>query len=515
MKKPNPILISTLLVLSFALAASTTTSGASLPPAQRLPRSAPEAQGISSAALLDFITAADTEIDTFNSFMLVRHGHVIAEGWWTPYGPEIPHVLFSLSKSFTSTAVGLAINEGKLSLDDRVMSFFPDDVPGNPAPNLPEMRLRDLLIMSSGQDADVIRNFPFISPEDPVKAFLRLPVDHKPGSIFVYNTPGTFIQSAIVQKVVGEPVVDYLGPRLFEPLGMGHPVWDASKQGVSFGGFGLNLRTEDIACFGQLFLQKGQWQGKQLIPAAWVETATSKQTSNGSNPNSDWDQGYGYQFWRCRPGFYRGDGAFGQYCIVMPQYDAVVAITSGVRNMQAVMNLVWEKILPAFKDAPLPADAAGDQRLKEKLAGLTIHLPAGSATSPQAASVSGKTYIFPANDRKIESLSLTFAGDNATLVAHDANGDQRIAVTHGSWQTGSSRFVAGLERGTINPVEQKIAAAGAWTSNDTYTIKLCCYETPFYATMQFQFAGDRLIFDTEYNAAFGPTTQPQLVGHAQ
>ena len=138
--------------------------------------------------------------------------------------------------------------------------------------------------------------------------------------------------SAIVQKATGKTVLDYLRPRLFEPLGIENPTWETSPQGISLGGYGLSIRTEDIARFGQLYLQKGKWQGKQLVPAAWVEAATARQTSNGSNPKSDWDQGYGYQFWRCRHGAYRGDGAFGQFCIVMPEQDAVVAITSGTRT---------------------------------------------------------------------------------------------------------------------------------------------------------------------------------------
>ena len=162
--------------------------------------------------------------------------------------------------------------------------------------------------------------------------------------------------SAIVQKVTGMTVLDYLRPRLFEPLGIEHPTWETSPQGISAGGFGLSIRTEDIARFGQLYLQRGKWQGKQLVPAAWVEAATARQTSNGSNPQSDWDQGYGYQFWRCRHGAYRGDGAFGQFCVVLPEQDAVIAITSGVKDMQAVLNLVWDKLLPAMKPSSLPAD---------------------------------------------------------------------------------------------------------------------------------------------------------------
>ena len=254
------------------------------------------------------------------------------------------------------------------------------------------MRVRDLLTMSTGHHEDDVKDFPYQSDDSVVKAFLARPVSHKPGTFFFYNTPASYMLSAIVQKVTGQPVVEYLRPRLFDPLGIENPTWDASKQGVSLGGFGLNVRTEDIARFGQLYLQKGMWQGKQLLPAAWVETATSRMMSNGSSPSSDWEQGYGYQFWRSRHGFYRGDGAHGQFCLVLPQYDAVIAITSGTRDMGSVMNLVWERLVPALKAGPLPADAASHRKLTDKLATLTLRSPAGTATSAMARTVAGKSY---------------------------------------------------------------------------------------------------------------------------
>ncbi len=276
-----------------------------------LPRSTPESQGIASQAILQFIDKADREADSLHSFMLVRHGHVVAEGWWTPYDAKSKHELYSLSKSFTSTAVGLAVAEGKLSVEDRVVSFFPDDVPSDASENLKAMRVRDLLTMSTGHTSEARLGPNAIW----TKAFLAQPVVHTPGEHFMYNTPATYMLSAIVQKQTGQTVLDYLKPRLFEPLGIEEPTWGNSPQGVSLGGYGLNVRTEDIAKFGQLYLQKGMWNGKQLIPAEWIEAATSRQVSNGQDAKSDWAQGYGYQFWRCRGGHYRGDGAFGQYCV--------------------------------------------------------------------------------------------------------------------------------------------------------------------------------------------------------
>jgi CubicO group peptidase (beta-lactamase class C family) len=471
---------------------------------KELPRSRPEQQGISSAAILAFVEEADKKIENMNSFMLVRHGNVVAEGWWAPYGAKTPHELYSLSKSFTSTAVGLAIADGKLSLDDPVLKFFPDDAPSDPSNYLKAMRVRDLLCMSTGHQTE-----PRLAggAQAWVKTFLTHPVPNKPGTHFLYNTAATYMQSAIVQKVTGKTVLEYLQPRLFEPLGIESPTWGTSPQGVTLGGYGLNIRTEDIARFGQLYLQKGKWNGQQLVPAAWTEAATSKQTSNGSNPLSDWDQGYGYQFWRCRHNAYRGDGAFGQYCIVMPEQDAVVAITSGVKDMQAVMNLVWDKLLPAMKADTLSADEEATNKLQAKLASLMMPVQKGLVSVQMPKEASGKHFTFSANDQKLEQLGLEFGSDGnpATLIAKfKDSAEQRIPCGNNEWKKSRLAF-AGLP-------EQNAAISGAWTADNTYTAKVCLYETPFVITLKLDFSKDLLRFDSAQNVSFGPVKKPQLVG---
>ena len=245
--------------------------------------------------------------------------------------------------------------------------------PAEPDKLLKALRVRDLLSMSTGHHVEPT----FAGTKDWTRTFFETPLAHKPGTFFLYNTPSTYMLSAIVQKVTGMKTEDYLEPRLLEPLGIDDYVWETSPEGVTIGGYGLHVRTESIARFGQLYLQKGQWRGKQLVPAEWVAAATSRQVSNGSDPASDWDQGYGYQFWRTRYNNYRGDGAFGQYCLVLPEHDAVVAITSGVKSMQAVLDLVFARLVPAFKTGALAADAASQKALVSTLSGLTLHAPQG------------------------------------------------------------------------------------------------------------------------------------------
>jgi len=477
--------------------------------ASPLPRSAPEAQGVSSVALLDFVNALDA-IDGMHGVMVVRHGQVVAEGWWKPYDAAHNHVLYSLSKSFTSTAVGLAVAEGKLSIDDEVLKFFPADAPANASSNLKAMRVRDLLMMSTGHQDE-----PPTAPDAvSAKSFLAQAVPHLPGTHFKYNTAATFMQSAIVQQATGQTVLDYLRPRLFAPLGIEQPVWDANFQGISLGGYGLRVRTEDIAKFGQLYLQQGRWDGKQLIPAEWIALATSKQTSNGSNPKSDWNQGYGFQFWRCRHNAYRGDGAFGQYCVVMPDQDAVVAINSGIRDMQAVLNLIWDKLLPAMQPRKLKADAPASRQLKDRLARLEVRPAQGAASSPMAGKVLNRKFTFPTNEQKLESVTLSSADPVGilTLTARLDGKDMIIPCGFKEWKKGRAPLMGGR---LAQFPDEPVAGTFAWPLEDTCVIKFCGYETPFHTTLTLKFEGSQLTLDTEANVGFGGTKRPQLTGRAE
>lgn len=192
--------------------------------------------------------------------------------------------------------------------------------------------------------------------------------------------------------------------------------------------------------------------------------------------------------------------------------DAVLAITSGDRNMQAILNLIWEKLLPAMEPAPLPANSTASRNLTRKLASLSVRPPSGRFISPLAASFSGKTYVFQANDRNIEAVTLDFNSDGTTLTIRTTTSENRIACGIGNWQKGRSSFVNGIDQRIVASKEHPVAACGAWTDDDTYALKLCLYETPICVTLIFRFKGNRLLFDSEYNVAFGPTSLPQLVG---
>lgn len=311
-------------------------------------------------AMGNYLQDAKDKNLNIQSVMVLQHGKVIYEKWLNGGEAQVPHILNSVSKTFTSAAVGLAIDEGLLSLDDKLISFFPDDLPPSLSENLKNVTIRHLLTMNCGHDSEPSRRR---DGDTWVKIFLNWPVEHEPGTWYCYNSMGTYMLSAIVQKVTGQKIVDYLQSRLFDPLGIEPPRWDESPQGINCGGWGLYLKTEDLAKMGQLLLQKGKWKGKQVLPENYVKEMTSAQVPcqpAGTSPdkvaergltkeNSDWVQGYGYQVWRCRHNAFRADGAGGQYIIVIPEKDAVVINTADLRDMQAELNLIWNHILPALK----------------------------------------------------------------------------------------------------------------------------------------------------------------------
>ncbi len=472
-----------------------------------LPRSAPEAQGIASAAVRAFLEAAAQELHALHSVMLVRHGTVVAEGWWAPYRAAQPHMLFSLSKSFTSTAIGLAVAEGLLSLDDPVLDYFPDDRPDAVSAHLAAMQLRHLLSMSTGHAADTMSALNRSTDGNWARAFLACPVEHPPGTHFLYNTGATYMLSAILQRRTGVTLLEYLQPRLLTPLGIADATWERCPRGVCIGGYGLSATTEAVARFGQLHLQRGVWQGRQLLPSGWVDEATRAHIASGTNPDDDWAQGYGYQFWRCRHGAYRGDGAFGQFCVVLPEQDAVLAITGGLREMQPVLNLVWTHLLPAFGAAPLPADEQAHGALAQTLRTLMLPIPTGRSAPAAAAQRGAHAYQCAPNSFGIATLSLAFARSGCTLTLEDAGGAHLLVAGDGRWQLGRTSFMA-------QGAPRLVAIAGVWASEETYLVQVAYVETPFCVTLTFRLTDAHLTLDVAVNVSFGATSFPQVVGHA-
>lgn len=464
-----------------------------------LPRSAPAASGISSqaiAALLDQLEAQSVEC---HSIMVVRHGHVVAEGWWAPYSAERPHLLYSLTKSFTSIAVGLVIADGLLSLDDRVVDVLPDHVPADISEQGRRITVHHLLSMTAGHSTDSLGEAWQLEPDDLVKGFLRVPFTEPEGTRHTYDNATTFVLARMVERVTGRDLPELLDERLFQPMGIDHAVWDRVASGAAFGFHGLHLTTEAVAAFGQLLLNGGVWGDRQLIPRDWVELATSRHIDtrpiqDGSPDDPDWvsnpdfECGYGYQFWMSRHG-YHGNGAFGQHCLVVPSHDLVIVVTAAIDEGQALPGIFWDYLLPGLDEA---GNAQDDEILADRLRQLSVAPVPGSADPGR--SVKARTDAL-AEDSPLPDGTMVTVGPMDGGWRVQLGESLNVEVGHGEWRESS-------------PLGRPVVAAGAWQGN-TFVADLYVITSPHRV---------RLVVDADAGTAAArwstvPLTKPSLELH--
>ncbi len=503
-----------------------------------LPRSTPAAEGVDAAGVLALVDALGAEPGVEpHGLMLLRHGRVVAEGWWAPYTPHRPQLVYSLSKSFTSAAAGLAYGDGLLDLDAPVLRYFPELDAEITDPRARAIRVRHVASMASGHLSDTVERALAVDRGNLVRGFLSLPVDREPGTVFAYNQPATYTLGTIVQRVTGKTLTRYLRARLFEPLGIADAFWRQFPQGHDLAFSGLHTTVDAIARLGQLHLAGGVWEGRRLLPAEWVAEATRPHVATaGPEPDlgSDWARGYGFQCWMSRHG-YRGDGAYGQYMIVLPEQDAVLALTSDTEAMQRVLDLVWQHLLPAFGSAPEAgagaeagasgAGAAADRELAERLGGLALppgeaagtgpgpdwpdeaHFTRAGAGPDDGADAEAGRAFFAAGDSPLDQpkltaarvvrgadgawtltltedgrpLDLRFGGARWTV---DADGDSEGDADHGADDGAVAGAHAGAGAGagpdaggTPRP---PTAVSAGWTDQDTLVADVIFLETPHH-----------------------------------
>lgn len=393
--------------------------------------------------------------------MVVRRGHVVAEGWWAPYSAERPHLLYSLTKSFTSIAVGLAIADGLLAVDDLVVDVLPEHVPVDISEQGRRITVHHLLSMTAGHSVDSLEEAWQRDPDDLVRGFLRLPFSTPEGSRHVYDNSTTFILARMVERVTGRSLPELLDERLFQPMGIEGAEWDRVASGAAFGFHGLHLTTEAVAAFGELLLRGGRWGSRQLVPREWIELATRRHIE--TLPLPDWSQnpdflsGYGYQFWISRHG-YHGHGAFGQYCVVVPAHELVIVLTAAIDQTDAAPGVFWDCLFPGLDEADSAQDA---EILADRLRRLSFEPVPGSAAPSRPA----KAKV----DASPEGSALP---DGTTVVVDPVDGgwllqlgsSLKISVGHGEWRESS-------------PLGRPVVATGAW-QDDTFVADLFVITTP-------------------------------------
>ncbi|TDU84316.1 CubicO group peptidase (beta-lactamase class C family) [Kribbella voronezhensis] len=416
-----------------------------------LPRSTPAGVGISSRAIGALLDRLEAESIECHSLMVVRRGHVVAEGWWAPYSADRPHLLYSLTKSFTSTAVGLAIADGLLSLDDRVVDVLPEHVPDDVVDQGRRITVHHLLSMTSGRRTDSLAEAWQLEPDDLVKGFLRVPFTDPEGSRHLYEDATTYLLARMVERVTGRDLPGFLDERLFQPMGIDHAEWDRVASGAAFGFHGLHLTTEAVAAFGELLLRGGVWGDRQLVPREWVELATSRHIATTEPlpnwlPNPDFLSGYGYQFWTSRHGYF-GNGAYGQLCVVAPAHDLVVVMTSALERTDVLPGAFWDCLLPGLDQA---GSAQDDEELADRLRRLTLAPVTGSAAPHRSAKA-----------RLDGSPADSALPDGTTVTVDPVDGGWQVqlgssltvAVGHGDWRESS-------------PLGRPVVANGAWQEDE-------------------------------------------------
>jgi hypothetical protein len=277
--------------------------------------------------------------------------------------------------------------------------------------------------------------------------------------------------------------------------------WETCPMGINTGGWGLSVQTETLQKFGQLYLQKGTWNGRQLLPATWVEEATTFKIQQPGGADleklkreSDWHQGYCYQFWRCRHNAFRGDGAFGQYTIVMPEQDAVIAITSESASMQGEMNLIWEHLLPAMQTADVPANRSASDELSHQLRALALAPPKGQAPGATAERISGKPFAISTNEGGIQNVAFRFTRKDCVFTLKDAQGTYPITCGLEKWADGETTMPGTPPKLTSGGgvTKSKIAASGTWKDGQTFEMIWRFCETPHHDTVTCHFNGDEV-----------------------
>lgn len=452
-----------------------------------LPRARPEKHGVNPQAVIDFLDDVAAHNLELHDIMLARGGKVVVEGAWWPYRRDRLHMLHSATKSFAVSGAAIAIDEGRFGLDDKVISFFPDELPAKVSDNLAEMRVRDLLSMESGHEFEISGSAWRPIKTSWVAEFLKVPVVHKPGTTFVYSSAVSFMISAIVTKTTGQTLRDYMEPRFFAPLGIRGISWDLSPGGISPGGNGLSTHISDLLKLGMLYNQKGMWNGRRILSAEWVEAASAPQVASGE---------YGYQWWVGPNDAYYALGLFGQLSIVFPHHDTVLALFSAADFSARLLPHVWKHFPAALEPGPR---RGGDRTLTRRLADARVLPPLKPGLSRLAEKISGRTFRAAPNSEGIETIALHFDDDRCRFTMRDARGDHQVIVGLRDWIEGQTTITGNKLHHQYQPASMVVVAGGAWIDPGTFEMTWQFVETVFRDTVRCRFDGDSLVLDRGVN----------------
>jgi CubicO group peptidase (beta-lactamase class C family) len=471
-------------------------------PGDGLPRSLPELQGVHSASIMAFLEDVGRAGLELHSFMLSRGGSVIAEGWWWPYEPQRIHMTHSLTKSVMVSGVGIALDESRFSLDDKVISFFPDHLPPDPSPNLKAMTVRDLLTMRTGHDHETSGSEWRPLKTSWIAEFMKIPVVYQPGKKWVYTSAASYMLSAIVTRTTGQRLADYLRPRMLEPMGIRDFHWDVSPEGVTPGGNGLSWSTADSLKLGMLYAQKGVWQGRQLLSPQWVAEASRKQVPDGP---------YGFQWWMGPDSEFYALGLFTQLSIVFPKHDAVLAVFAAIDGSAKLLPTVWKHFPPAFESSLIPSSTDAIV-LGQRESKLRVLEPYSKTASPTAAKISGRVFKLVPNDQGALTVRFDFSRGAVRYSLTDDRGAHFVTSGLGRWNEQNTTMTGARLHHEYQPDTMRVVAGAVWRSLDELEMTWQYVESAFRDTVVCRFEGDRVAIDRRVNVNSGELKLPTLSG---
>lgn len=473
-------------------------------------RVTPESVGITSGSIMRLLDNLESGYTEPHGLMIMREGKVCAEGWWSPYAPGIRHGLQSHTKTYAATAVGIAYTEGILKLDERIIDIFHEYAPASPSENLKKLTVHNVLSMGCGMET-----MPRPTA-DWIKDFIAIPVVNEPGTAFMYNSTGSTLLGAIVRKKTGLGLHDYLKPRLFDKIGIdaSNLRWYCMPDGMEIGGGGLLATTEDNLRLMKLYADGGVWEGERILAEEYVRLASTMQNDSSTEvavnpPATDNFLGYGYQLWMCRPeGVYRADGAMGQFTIVVPDRNMIIAITenasgaTGGEGPQQTLNYVWDFLdeIPKGEGAAIASDGGASSALAKRLASLALARPMYAPHSAMSDVICGKTYEITEGDLNFGDASGVFMGgarvpSGISSFRFEFDGD--LCYMNFEQENKTHRVVMAMNGGYADNVlgegvVTRVLASCAWRSENTLRVSMRWIETCHERKYDFCFDGEDL-----------------------
>ena len=454
----------------------------------------PEDAGVHPDHAADYIREMNRRRKMCHSFLMMRHGQVFAEGYWKPFDENWLHRMYSVSKTFVSCAVGMLIDEGKITLDDRICDHFPDQCDENTHPLIREMTVRDMLKMATchkynsygGQDMDWLYTF-FHPHHEP---------DHKAGTEFRYDTSATYTLDVLVERITGMNFLEYLKKKALSELGFSPEAWCVeAPEGYAWGGSGVECTTRDLARFAMIFAGGGEVNGKRYLSEAYAKEASSYLIDNGKMTDAMHGHGYGFQIWQTWKGSYSFCGMGGQLAIIVPEKDFIFCCTSDMQGdpdeYQMIYNVLWETVIDRMADEPLPEDDSAYNELKELAASLEVNVPAGEKTSPMAEKISGVTYVLDENRMGMESFTIDL--DSGVLTYRTKRGEKKFPFGLGEYADTTFPETHYSGRRINKPAEREYRClnAAVWTDENTLMVRSYVIDD-YFGNMAavFRFDGD-------------------------